>query len=120
MDSQFVLRWDMHGADTFVSFGARQTETGYLMVVTRDGDTFLISDTARDTATLFQKSEQLRRAFEGMGYLAKPGPHRESHMMGGVCWGPSAPVRPMILLALTDQVAKSAPQIPSTANIPAS
>ena len=108
----------MHGADTFVSFGARRTEAGYLMVVTRDGDTFLISDTAADTETLLQKSEQLRRAFEGMGYMAKPAPHRESHITGGVCWGPGAPVRPSVLLALTAPVANSQSRIPSPANMP--
>jgi hypothetical protein len=107
MDTEFVLRWDMYGTDTFVSFAARQTESGYLMVVTRDGDTFLLSDTAADAETLFQKSEQLRRAFEGMGYLPKPGAHRETHMAGGVCWGPGAPVRPLVLRALTEQAAKA-------------
>ena len=119
MESDSVLRWEMHGVDTSVSFAARQIESGFLMVVTRDGGAFLLSDTAADAATLFQKSEQLRRAFEHLGYMAKPGAQRESRLAGGLCWGPAAPVRPSVLLALTDQVTNTSPSIAPAESISA-
>jgi len=97
MNSNYVLRWDMHGADTFVSFGARRVDSGYLMVVTRDDNTWLLSDIASDAETLFRKSEMLRRGFEEMGYLTKPGARCLSRLAGGVCWGPGAPVRPPVI-----------------------
>jgi hypothetical protein len=68
-----------------------------------------MSDTAADAGTLLQKSEQLRRAFEHLGYMTRPGAQRESRLAGGVCWGPGAPVRPSVLLALTDQLTSAPP-----------
>jgi hypothetical protein len=118
MDTEFLLQWDMHGVDTFVSFVARQTESGFVMVVTRDGDSFVMSDTAADAGTLFQKSEQLRRAFEHQGYMAKPGAQTASRLAGGVCWGPGSPVRPSVLHALTDHGTKASSRIAATADSP--
>ena len=102
MDSGCVLEWEMHGGDTFVSFRAQRVEHGYGVVVTRDNDTQLISDTAVDDADLFRKSRDLRAAFIGVGYTPKPGAPRASHLQGGLCWGPAAPVAPLVLSALKE------------------
>jgi hypothetical protein len=91
----------MHGGDTFVSFRARRSEQGYALVVTRDDDTLLLCDAAVDGAALFQKSQDLRAAFREMGYMPKPGA-RASHLRGGPCWGPAAPVTPRVLTALKE------------------
>jgi hypothetical protein len=102
MDSGCVLEWEMHGVDTFVSFRARRTEHGYGLFVTRDDDTLLISDTAVDGAALFRKSQDLRAAFQGMGYTPKRSACRASHLTGGVCWGPAAPVAAEVLQAINE------------------
>jgi hypothetical protein len=100
MDSACVLEWEMYGGDTFVSFRARRAEDGYVVLVTRDNDTPLISDTAADGAALFQKSQDLREAFRVMGYTPKRTAPRASHLTGGVCWGPAAPVAAVVLQAI--------------------
>jgi hypothetical protein len=102
MDSACVLEWQMHGGDTFVSFRARRSEQGYAVVVTRDDDTLLLCDAAADGAALFQKSQDLRAAFREMGYMPKPGAPRASHLLGGLCWGPAAPVASRLLSAARD------------------
>ena len=96
MGSASVLEWEMHGVDTFVSFGARRTEHGYGLFVMRDDDTLLISDTAVDGGALFRKSQDLRAAFRDMGYTPKRTARRASRLTGGVCWGPAAPVAAMV------------------------
>jgi hypothetical protein len=100
MDNGYVLEWEMHGGDTFVSFRARRTEHGYGVVVTRDDDTLLISDTAVDGAALFRKSQDLRAAFRDMGFTPKRTARRASHLTGGLCWGPAAPVAAAVLQAM--------------------
>jgi hypothetical protein len=100
MDSACVLEWEMHGVDTFVSFLARRSERGFGVFVTRDGDTLLLSDTAVDGAVLFRKSQDLRAAFRDMGYTPKRTAPRASHLTGGVCWGPAAPVAAVVLQAI--------------------
>ena len=102
MDSACVLEWQMHGGDTFVSFRARRSEQGYAVVVTRDDDTLLLCDAAADGAALLQKSQDLRTAFREMGYMPRPGAPRASHLLGGLCWGPAAPVTPRVLWALKE------------------
>jgi len=102
MDTACVLEWEMHGVDTFVSFRARRTEHGYGVFVTRDDDTLLISDTAGDGAALFRKSQDLRAAFRDMGYSPKRTARRASHLTGGVCWGPAAPVAAVVLQAINE------------------
>jgi hypothetical protein len=87
----------MHGADTFVSFRARRTERGFGVFVTRDGDTLLISDTAADGAALFRRSQDLRAAFRDIGFTSTQAARRASHLNGGVCWGPAAPVAATVL-----------------------
>jgi hypothetical protein len=89
----------MHGGDTFVSFRARRSEQGYAVVVMRDDDTLLLCDAAADGAGLFRKSQELRAAFRDMGYTPKPGAPRTSHLLGGLCWGPAAPVTSRLVSA---------------------
>jgi hypothetical protein len=110
MDSACVLEWEMHGVETFVSFRARRSERGFGVFVTRDGDTFLLSDTAADGAALFRKSQELRAALRDMGYSPKRAARRESHLTGGVCWGPAAPVGAVLLQAINEAVDHLRPQ----------
>ena len=102
MDTQCVLQWEMYGGDTFVSFLARRSEQGYAVVVTRDDGTLLLCDAAPDGAALFQKSQDLRAAFREMGYMPRPSAPGASHLSGGLCWGPAAPVTPLLLSALKE------------------
>jgi hypothetical protein len=99
----------MHGGDTFVSFRARRTEHGYAVVVTRDDDALLISDTAVNSAALFQKSQHLRAAFRDMGYTPKRTAQRAPHLTGGVCWGPAAPVAAVVLGAIKEPTDRMPP-----------
>jgi hypothetical protein len=100
MQTECVLQWQMHSGDTFISFAAQRTEIGYGMVVKRDHDALLISDTAADGAALLEKSQSLRAVLREMGYSPKPGAFRSSHLPGGLCWGPATPLNASVLQAL--------------------
>lgn len=99
MRNDCVLQWEMHGADSFISFAAQRTEIGYGMVVRRD-DALLISDTAADGAALLEKSQSLRAVLREMGFSPKPGAFRTAQLPGGLCWGPAAPLNAAVLQAL--------------------
>ena len=100
MQTECVLHWAMHGGGTFISFAARRVEHGYGMVLTGDDDALLISDTAADGASLLEKSQNLRAALREIGYSPTPTASRTSHLPGGVCWGPAAPLKASVLQAL--------------------
>jgi hypothetical protein len=99
MHSEHVLQWEMHAGGTYISFIAERSEQGYGLTVKRD-DAVVMSDVARDGTVLFRKSQELRAALHEIGYTAKPPAVRTSQLLGGICWGPAAPLNLSIVNAL--------------------
>jgi hypothetical protein len=99
MQTEHALQWEMHGDGTYVSFIAQRSEEGYGLVVKRD-DTVVISDVATNATALFRKSQGVRAALQAIGYAPKPAASRTSQLLGGICWGPAAPLNLSIIDAL--------------------
>lgn len=100
MQSEHVLQWEMHASGTHISFIAQRSEQGYGLLVKRD-DAVVMSDIASDGTVLLRKSQELRARLHEIGYAPKPPAARTSQLVGGICWGPAAPLNLSIVAALT-------------------
>ena len=94
-----VLRWDMYGAGTAVAFRAMRLDDRYELSVSRGEDLLAMSHT-EDGETMLRRSSALRECLREIGFAPKPDGQRTSHLSGGVCWGPAAPIQSSVVHAL--------------------
>ena len=99
MHTEQVLRWELYGRGTALEFLAVRGAGGFELLIKRDDDVVL-STRAADADTVLRKSSELRERLQQLGFEAKPTALRTSHLSGGVCWGPAAPIQSSIVDAL--------------------
>lgn len=99
MHSDHILRWELYGRETAVEFLAVRGVGGFELLVKKD-DSVVLSTLAGDTDTLLRQSSELRGRLLQLGFECKPRGARSSHLTGGVCWGPAAPIQSSIVDAL--------------------
>ena len=99
MNTQHALQWEMYGRGTAVEFQALRAPSGFELLVRRDNDV-LLRTLAADAHAVLRKSSDLRSRLQELGFAAKPTAPRTSHLTGGVCWGPAAPLQSSIVDAL--------------------
>lgn len=99
METQNALQWEMYGSGTAVEFQALRGTTGFELLVRRDNDVLLTTQ-APDAHAVLRKSSELRGRLQELGFQPKPTAARTSHLTGGVCWGPAAPIQSSIVDAL--------------------
>ena len=96
METQNALQWEMYGRGTAVEFQAFRAPGGFKLLVRRDHDVLLTTE-APDAQVVLRKSSELRGRLQELGFLTKPTATRTSHLGGGVCWGPAAPLHSSIV-----------------------
>jgi len=81
-----TLTWELHAPGSGVAFLAAAIESGYGITLSRDG-VMLICERVSDGSALLQRSLELRRSFQRLGYSGFV--HEEAPALrGGPCWGP--------------------------------
>ena len=99
MPTTQVLQWEMYGRGTAVAFSAYREESGFEIVLRRD-DELLVTTRVAESQALLKQSSDLREYLQRLGFAPKPSEPRASHLTGGVCWGPAAPLQSSIVSAL--------------------
>lgn len=92
------MQWEMYGAGTELTFRGFRSDGGYELAIVRD-DTTVFSTRVADVSDLLRQSSQLRDHLHTVGYSTQP---RASAMVGGICWGPAAPLGTSLIDALKE------------------